>query len=125
MEKLKINWDEDTLNYLKRTNKEVNNEKFVKFRGKYKPKLWIVEYKPRYGNETWFRVPNSLAWNSVNRECDDSTLKFIKNEIIKVVPNMCNDVYFTQNFIAFSKLAFDNRNDIEYNYNYMVQILGC
>lgn len=124
MEDLKINWDKDTLNSLKRTNEEVNNEKFIKFRGKYKPKLWIVEYTPRYNDETWFRVPNSLAWNSVNRKCDDSALEFIKNEIIKLVPNTCNDVYFTQDSRAFSKLAFDNRNAIEYDYNYMVQILG-
>lgn len=124
MEDLKINWNKDILNGLKRTNEEVNNEKFIKFRGKYKPKLWIVEYTPRYNDETWFRVPISIAWNSVNRKCDDSTLEFIKNEIIKVVSNMCNDVYFTQDSRAFSKLVFDNRNAIEYDYNYMVQILG-
>lgn len=124
MENLKINWDKDILNSLKRRNKEVNDEKFTKIRGKYKPKLWVVEYKPRYGDETLFRVPNSLVWNSVNKKCDDSTLEFIKNEIIKAVPNMCNDAYFTQDIRAFSKLVFDNRNAIEYNYNYMVQILG-
>lgn len=123
MENLKINWDKDILNSLKRRNKEVNNKKFIKFRGKYKPKLWIVEYDFRYGDETWFRVPNSLVWNSVNRKCDDSTLEFIKNEIIKVVPNMCNDVYFTQDINAFSKLVFDNRNAIEYNDSYIFQIL--
>lgn len=124
MENLKINWDKDILNSLKRRNKEVNDEKFTKIRGKYKPKLWVVEYKPRYGDETLFRVPNSLVWNSVNKKCVDSTLEFIKNEIIKVVPNMCSDAYFTQDIRAFSKLVFDNRNAIEYNYNYMVQILG-
>lgn len=125
MKDLKINWDKDILSGLKRVNEEVNDEKFIKIRGKYKPKLWVVEYKPRYGNETWFRTPNSLVWNLVNRECDDSTLKFIKNEIIKIVPNMCNDIYFTQDIRPFSKLVFDNRNAIEYDYNYMVQILGC
>lgn len=124
MENLKINWNKDVLNSLKRRNKEVNDEKFTKIRGKYKPKLWVVEYKPRYGDETLFRVPNSLVWNSVNRKCDNSTLEFIKNEIIKVVPNMCSDAFFTQDIRAFSKLVFDNRNAIEYNYNYMVQILG-
>lgn len=123
MENLKINWNKDVLNSLKRVNDEVNNEKFIKFRGKYKPKLWIVEFNNRYRGETWFRVPNSIVWNSVNRKCDNSTLEFIKNEIIKVVPNMCNDVYFTQDINAFSKLVFDNRNAIEYNY--MLQILGC
>jgi len=125
MEKIKINWNKDILSSLKRVNKEVNDEKFIKFRGKYNPKLWVVEYKPRYDNETWFRVPNSIVWNSVNSECDDSTLEFIKNEIIKVVPNMCNDVYFTQDINAFSKLVFDNRNAIEYNYNYAFPVLGC
>ena len=84
MENLKINWGKDTLNYLKRANEEVNDEKFINFRGKYKPKLWIIEYKPKYGDETWFRVPNSIVWNSVNRKCDDSTLEFIKNEIISL-----------------------------------------
>ena len=123
MGNLKINWDKDILNGLKRINEEVNNEKFTKSRGKYKPKLWIIEYKPRGDDETWFRVPNSIVWNSVNRKCDDSTLEFIKNEIIKVVPNMCNDIYFTQDIRVFSKLVFDNRNAIEYNYNYMFQIL--
>ena len=124
MEDLKINLNKDVLNTLKRVNEEVNAEKFIKFRGKYKPKLWIVEYNPIYGEETLFRVPNSLVWNTVNRECDDSVLEFIKNEIIKVVPNMCNDVYFTQNIRTFSKLVFDNRNAIKYDYNYMIQLLG-
>lgn len=124
MEDLKINWDKDILNNLKRLNEEVNDEKFIKIRGKYKPKLWIIEYTP-YNDETWFKVPNSIMWNSVNRKCDDSTLEFIKNEIIKVIPNMCNDVYFTQNIRAFSTLVFDNRNAIEYDYDYMFQILGC
>ena len=125
MSELKINWDKDILNGLKRRNKEVNDEKFINIRGKYKPKLWIIEYKPVYIDETWFRVPNSLAWNSVNRKCDDSTLEFVKNEIIKIVPNMCNDIYFTQDIRSFSKLVFENRNVIEYNYNDMFQILGC
>ena len=120
MENLKINWNKDVLNGITRTNEEVNNETFTKFRGKYKPKLWIVEYKHRYDDETWFRVPNSIVWNSVNRKCDNSTLEFIKNEIIKVVPNMCNDIYFTQDIRVFSKLVFDNRNAIEYDYNYVV-----
>lgn len=124
MENLKINWDKDVLNGLKRANEEVNDEKFIKFRGKYSPKLWVVEYKLRYGDEIWFRVPNSITWNSVNGKCLDSTLEFIKNEIIKLVPNMCNDVYFTQDINVFTKLVFDNRNAIEYHYDYMFPILG-
>ena len=84
-----------------------------------------IDYYQCGGNHDEIRILTGKKGDFPHENASKLILEFIKNEIIKVVPNMCNDVYFTQDIRVFSTLVFDNRNTIQYNYSYMFQILGC
>ena len=126
MENLKIIWVDDIYNSLKRQNEEINEGRLVKIRGKkLPPRGWIVETWRSYhrdGSVTLcFRLPNSILWNDTNGDYSDNTMDLLREEIVSVFPNLCNDVVFTENIHLYRYLTFDNRTDIEYNLNYLCQ----